>query len=264
MGQQFIMAATMDCRIKLLLTVIGPTLVSISSAQAPKDHAPDTVIAGTIGLTTQNGTTTSQTYNVLLSADRAKRGVDTIHLDGGYFFSRQSTATDPSLNVASNFAFINGRYDREFSKQLAAYFSAGYRVDNPDNLYLRSLYGGGAACNVYEGKTGKWNLSAGGAYLIQRFTDGQPTAYTPSAAFGSQFNHSVGNKLTISHTLSYIPAFRDFSNYVLTSVFSLGYQVSKPLKLTINNVVDYQSDPSPGSLKKSSQWFLGLSFTGKA
>ncbi len=113
-------------------------------------------------------------------------------------------------------------------------------------------------------KVWKWNLSAGGAYLIEKHTNGVSEKQTPSAAFGSQYNRNIGEKITIAHTLNYIPAAGNFSDYLLMSVFSLSYQLSKPLKLTINNVVDFQSQPTAGSLKKNSQWFIGLSFGGKA
>ena len=217
-----------------------------------------------MGLTFVNGSTDSQTFNFLASADRPHKGVDNIHLDGGYFYSRQTTVDSTAYNIASNFAFINGRYDRNVSQKLAVYGSVGFREDNPNNLSLRSVYGTGLSYNVHEGKVWKWNLSGGFAYLTQAYTDGTQRTETPSAAFGSQYNRSIGTRVEIGHTLSYIPAFRDFSNYVVTSVFSLGYQISKPLKLTINNVVDYQSDPSAGGLKKNSQWFIGLSFGGHA
>ena len=229
-----------------------------------KPAAPAFDLSGTFGLTFVNGATDSQTYNFLASADRANKGIDSIHSDLGYFFSRQTTAASSAYSVTSNFAFINGRYDRNVSQKLAVYGSVGYREDSPNNLSLRSIYGGGLSYIVHESHVWKWNLSGGAAYLTEAYTDGSQRKDTPSAAFGSQFNRNIGNKMNIAHTLSYIPAFSNFSDYVLTSVLSVGYQLSKPLKLTINNVVDYSSQPSAGGLKKNSQWFVGLTFGGKA
>ena len=246
-----------------LFAVIGS--YAFGTNDVPAARPPQTtVVSGTMGLTFVNGSTDSQTFNFLAAVDRSHKSVDNIHLDCGYFFSRQTTADNSAYNIASNFAFINGRYDRNVSPKLAVYGSVGFREDNPNNLSLRSLYGTGLSYNVHEGKVWKWNLSGGFAYLTQAYTGGSPRTETPSAAFGSQYNRSIGTHVEIAHTLSYIPAFSDFSNYVMTSVFSLGYQISKPLKLTINNVVDYQSDPSAGGLKKNSQWFVGLSFGGHA
>ena len=255
----------MNVRSFLISIVATASTCAMGSSDTPTPPpAPTTVLAGTMGLTFVNGSTDSQTFNFLASADRANKGVDNIHLDGGYFLSRQTNPDSSGYSIASNFAFINGRYDRNVSEKLAVYGSVGYREDNPNNLSLRSLYGTGLSYNVHEGTVWKWNLSGGFAYLTQAYTDGSPRTETPSAAFGSQYNRTIGSKIDITHTLSYIPAFSDFSNYVLTSVFSLGYQISKPLKLTINNVTDYQSEPTGGSLKKNSQWFIGLSFGGKA
>jgi hypothetical protein len=259
-------AAAMNARLFVSFVAIFWAAFSFASddKNPAQPKAPSVDLSGTFGVTLVDGATDSQTYNFLVSADRANKGVDSMHLDLGYFFSRDKTGANSAYSVTSNFAFINGRYDRNVSQQLAVYGSAGYREDNPNNLSLRSVYGGGLSYNVQESTVWKWNLSGGAAYLTESYTDGSSRKSTPSAAFGSQFNRNIGSKINIAHTLTYIPAFRDFSDYVLTSVFSLGYQLSKPLKLTINNVVDYSSQPSLTALKKNSQWFIGLTFGGKA
>jgi hypothetical protein len=147
-----------------LVASAGLTAFAIASDDSKHGSQPNLVVSGTVGLTFVNGVTDTQTYNFLASADQANKGIDNLHLDAGYFFSRQTTATSASYSVASNFAFINGRYDRNFSNQLATYASLGYRVDNPNNLSLRSIYGAGVSYDVHEGKVWKWNLS--GARLI--------------------------------------------------------------------------------------------------
>lgn len=253
----------MSYRLPFSIAAFAGGAFSVAFGQTPPAKAPITTVSGTVGLTLVEGATDSQTYNMLGSVDRINKGIDSIHLDGAYFFSRQTQPGNNAFEIASNFMFVNGRYERNFAGKLAVYGSLGYRVDNPNNLTLRSVYGSGLAYQIAQSKAISWNVSGGYAYLIERYVDGSPTAFTQSASFGSQLNLTLSRRLTLTHTLSYTPALSDFSNYLATSVLSLGYDFSRGVKLTVNNVVDYTSDPPGQTLKKNNQWFVGLTYGGK-
>ena len=238
-------------------------LFALTSFAVAKEDEGHWKINANIGLTFVSSTTSSQTFNFLADATTANKGVDSLRFDGGFFENRQEPVGGGSLATTANYFFVGGRYERNASKKMSYYVSTRFRRDNPNDLDLRSQYGAGLAYAIHDGKKWGWTLSAGASYLTETYVSGASSKKNTGVEFGSRYRRTVSDKIDVSHTLAYIPKVISFDDYILSSVFQLGYSLNDTMKLTISDVLDFNSRPSAGALRQNTTLFIGLGIATK-
>ena len=247
----------MNARLSVSLPIIALATFGIS------EEPSKWTINANLGLTFISTTTSTQTVNFNASLDNERKGIDSIHFDGGLFQSRQTPVGGGGFQTLSNFWFVGGRYDRNFSDKTSYYVSAGFRRDSPNDLDLRSQFGLGVGHVLHSNDRWSWRLSVGASYLTEKYISGATSKNNFGVEFGSKYSRKMGKKLEINHSLSFIPKIDDLSNYVLVSSLEFGYTIDKNLKLTLSDLIDYSSVPPAGALKQNSTLFFGIGFATK-
>jgi putative salt-induced outer membrane protein len=200
----------------------------------------------------------SDSESFTLSGRGEKAGArDRFTLNALFAYGRQrspgtSTVTEDRWRLQS-------QYDQQFQDLYFWYVSARQDRDKIVRLNLRSVYSGGLGYRIFRRKDLRWLVTTGVSYRREDYQS-SPDGEEYGLRFGSELRRELNSWITVTHDLEFIPAFKDFGDYVLSSDLRILTRLNSRLAAEMRYIFDFDSTPAGTSRKDTNKYFFGLGY----
>jgi putative salt-induced outer membrane protein YdiY len=183
---------------------------------------------------------------------------DRLAINALYAFSRQSS---PGVRQITEDRYrLNAQYDQKIQDLYFWYVSSRLDRDKIVQLNLRTILAGGLGYRVFRRDDTRWLLSGGVSYRKEDYqvgADGEEYGLR----FGSEFRRKLNTWITVSHDLEFIPAFKDFDDYVLSSDLRILTLLNSRMTAEMRFIFDYDSTPGSNQRRDTNKYFVGLGYS---
>ena len=170
-----------------------------------------------------------------------------------------NSTTGESVTTAEA-VWFGGRYDVNVSDKTFVFGSADFEIDTPQQLDLRSVFGGGFGYRWIRSERTKLDVFGGGAFNREFYSDGTRRS-SGEVLLGNDLNYKITDATTLEQrfvlypNVSRVGDFRSTFDATVVTQFSdwLGWQ------FTVGN--RFNSDPVPGSQKNDFLFSTGIRAT---
>lgn len=211
-----------------------------------------------LALASTLSTTDTLAFGIGLGAFREK-GPSRLRLQSGWRYGTQKQHGESEETTENE---IRGlvRQEYDLTEHLFAFGSADAEYDSIEHLSIRSTPKLGLGYEIYESKTLRIAVDAGGAYVFQRFFGGDTESY-PAVAFGGESDWKLPWAGAVWRTrLDYVPSLTSWvDEYLLRGETGLLLPISNRLSFKASVVDLYNAAPSDDSDRNSLTSQVGLS-----
>ena len=151
------------------------------------------------------------------------------------------------------------KYDYFFSKKFYGYMSTEISSDTFRDLTLRVAVGPGAGYQLLDDSGKSLSVEAGISYVNENRKKGEDSDFL-AARLGADFNYSITEFLAFSDRLIIYPRLDHLGRYILRNQAGLSAPIGSGWALTLDNIVDRDSNPPAGIQKTDIQWLLGMQY----
>src|SRR5262249_17495705 len=145
----------------------------------------------------------------------------------------------------SDYGRISGKYDHFFTKKLYGYAMAKAEHDGVADLQYRLSPGVGVGYQWFESPTFNLSTEAGVTYVYEKF-EGQDANDFVGPRLAYAVDWTPVSVLKLYHTFEYIPAFDDFSDYLMNLVAGAKLKITKAFFADLRFEWAYDSTPARG------------------
>ena len=153
-------------------------------------------------------------------------------------------------------------YNAFISQDWSWYVSSELMQDNVKDISLRVSVLGGIGYNVVRQPSHDLQFRAGLSYRHESYDTTPPTAAYSSAGLNLALIHRVDLApwATMNNSLSYEPAFKDFSNYIIDhdSNIAMPFGGSKVWSVRLGMTNEYTSKPIAGSKRLDTLYYVRI------
>jgi hypothetical protein len=177
------------------------------------------------------------------------------------FYGAASHST--ANGVKSEDAYKGGvEYNAFITQDLSWYVSSELMQDNIKDISLRVSVLGGIGYNVIRKPSQDLQFRAGLSYRHESYSTALPTPAFSSAGLNLALIHRVDLApwATMNNTLSFVPSFKDFSNYVIDhdSNLSMPFGGSKVWSVRLGVTNEYTSIPVGGAKRLDTLYYVRI------
>lgn len=135
-------------------------------------------------------------------------------------------------------------YESFFSKVMGWYIRSELETDRIDNIEFRSTSAGGLSYRLINKDRQSLVARSGLGYRYTSFTSNTPEESSATIDFGLAHNYELKNFFVMQNDITFVPAFDDFSNYLIVhdSGFEIPVGSSENWKIRIGITNEYDSE----------------------
>ena len=155
-------------------------------------------------------------------------------------------------------------YDNRFSNKLAWYAKTDLETDRLEEIDLRATAATGLKYLFHKTENRSLSLRAGAAFRYEAYEAAAlGDLDDPAIDFGIEHSREFSEFLSIQSDVTYVPAFDEFSDYLLTQETALVVPLGKksPWKLSSGLSNSYVSSPAPGNKGLDLKYYLRLTYS---
>jgi len=212
-----------------------------------------------VGFGITRSTADTTTFALGFLADRKKKPTR-LTFQTGYNYGREK-AEDGAENTTANelFGLLRGEYD--FAARWFTFSSVDAEYDEVESLDIRTVPKLGAGYRFWESANGLFQVEAGGAYIYEKFSNGDDNDYF-SVAFGKLFEYDLPYFGSHFHwRTDYLPSVSDWTgDYLLRSEAALLVPMYRFVNLKFAVADDYDSTPAEGAKHNTLKSTAGIAF----
>ena len=182
---------------------------------------------------------------------------DRLTFDAVYTFGRQEDPDTGEKVTTTDYGRISGKYDHFFTKKFYGYALVKAEHDGVADLEYRLSPGLGVGYQWFESPTFNLSTEAGLAYVYEKYEDEDANDYVgPRLAYAVDWTPVTA--LTLYHTFEYLPAFDDFSNYLMNLVAGTKLKITKAFFGDLRFEWAYDSTPAQDREKTDTRFLVGI------
>lgn len=205
----------------------------------------------------------TDTENLGIAAEATLRRDDERHddrftLKGGYHFERTGRG-DASATTSDNWLGL-GQYDKFFDERLYGYATVKAERDRIADLNYRLTPGLGLGYQWVERPDLGFRTEAGATYVYEEYATGMGNDNV-ALRLAYRLTRNVNDRLSLFHTVEWLPAFHDFTDYNLTADAGLRALLTKSWFSELK--VEYRRDSTPadGAQSDDVRYAIGVGLT---
>lgn len=164
---------------------------------------------------------------------------------------------DDTITARNTFGAL--KYDYFFTRRTYGFLNLEMLSDEFKNINLRTSVGPGIGYQVWDDPGKTLMLEIGVNYFSEDLDKGEDDQWITgrgSVVLGLK----VHRYLAFSEIVVVYPNLEGFSEYQLRNEASLTSAIGSRLSLKLTNIIEYDSDPSPGVQKADTFWILALQY----
>jgi hypothetical protein len=207
----------------------------------------------TAGAYDQTGNTHRNGASLAIDALR-KTDEDRFNLGYQFNYSHEKGA----VTSRNHYGYM--KYDYFFSKKVYGYLSTELLSDTFRDLTLRVAVGPGAGYQIWDDPIKFLFLEAGLSYISETRKAGKNEDFL-AARVGGNFRYNIVKFLIFSDKVILYPRLDHFGRYILHNEAALFSPVSPAWALKLANILDRDSNPTPGRAKNDIQWIAGIQYS---
>jgi putative salt-induced outer membrane protein YdiY len=184
--------------------------------------------------------------------------------------SRKTDIDRFSLGYQFNYAQENGKvtarnhygdlqYDYFFTKKFFGYLSTELLSDTFRDLKLRVAVGPGVGYQIWDDPMKSCNVEGGLSYVHESHEARSDEDFLTVRLAGN-FKYNIANFVVFSDGLIIYPRLDYVGRYLLHNEAALSAPLGSVWALRFANILDHDSNPSPGRAENDMQWILGIQY----
>jgi putative salt-induced outer membrane protein YdiY len=207
----------------------------------------------TLGANSQKGNTDIK--NASVSAEAVKR-TERDRFSLRYLFNYAEE--DKKITTRSHYGAM--KYDYFFTKKLYGYVGAELLNDKFKDLSLRTIVGPGVGYQIWEDAIKSLQVEAGVSYTNENRREGEDKSWI-SARLGGILSYNIFNFVTFSDRFVIYPNLEHSGEFQLRNEAALTKSLGSRWALRLANIIEHDSDPTPGFKKNDIYWILSLQYS---
>jgi putative salt-induced outer membrane protein YdiY len=182
---------------------------------------------------------------------------DRLTFDAVYTFGRQEDPDTGEKVTTTDYGRISGKYDHFFTKKFYGFALAKAEHDGVADLEYRLSPALGVGYQWFESPTFNLSTEAGLAYVYEKFEDEDANDFVgPRLAYAVDWTPVTA--LMLYHTFDYLPAFDDFSDYLMNVVAGAKLKITKAFFGDVRFEWAYDSTPARDREKTDTRFLVGI------
>ena len=179
-------------------------------------------------------------------------------LNGAYNYGESGggPSSEPNVTDTDNWSIFT-KHDRFWSDQLYGYMVAKLEHDRIAQLYYRASPGIGVGYQWIESPKTNFNSEVGITFIHEDF-DPSGTEDDISLRLAYNFDHKLSDRVSIFHTLEYLPAFQAPGDYILNTDIGLRAKLTNNFFSQFKILYKRDSTPAEGSLQNDLLYTVGV------
>jgi putative salt-induced outer membrane protein len=165
---------------------------------------------------------------------------------------------DDELTTRNHYG--EAKYDYFFTKKIFGYIGVELYNDKFKDTKLRTFVGPGVGYQVWEDPVKSLLFEAGLSYFNLDRYDGEDEDGL-AARLGWDFRYNIMKWLIFTDRFQFYPTIADGGDYFIRNEAALTVPLSAHWSLKFANIVDYNSNPTPGFKKTDVQYIGALQFS---
>ena len=152
------------------------------------------------------------------------------------------------------------KYDYFFTKKFYGYLASEFLKDRFKDLNLRTIVGPGVGYQVWDDPGKFLSLEGGVAYESDDYITAKDQS-TVTARLAADFRYKLFEFVIFGDRLEVFPNLNYGGEYKLRNEASIQSPLGAGWALKLSNIIEQNSDPSPGFKKTDTTWILGLQYS---
>lgn len=152
------------------------------------------------------------------------------------------------------------KYDYFFTERLYGYLSVEMLNDRFRDLKLRSVIGPGVGYQVWDDAASSLLVELGAAYFSEDLYAGVDDSWVTSRA-AAALAWKLTENLKFTDSLVINNRLEDPGDYQLRNEAALATGLGASWSMKLTNIIEYDSEPSPGFKSTDTFWILGLQYS---
>jgi putative salt-induced outer membrane protein YdiY len=206
----------------------------------------------TVGANDQTGNTHRNGASIAIAASR-KTETDRFSLGYQFNYSHENGA----VTARNHYGYLH--YDYFFTKKFYGYLGTELLSDTFRDLKLRVAVGPGAGYQIWDDPVKSLSVEAGLSYIHESHETRSDEDFL-SARIGGNFRYNIANFIIFTDGLIIYPRLDYVGRYLLHNEAALSAPLGSVWALRFANIIDRDSNPSPGRAKDDVQWILGMQY----
>ena len=206
----------------------------------------------TVGANDQTGNTHRNGASIAIAASR-KTETDKFSLGYQFNYAKENG----SVTARNHYGFLH--YDYFFTKKFYGYLGTELLSDTFRDLKLRVAVGPGVGYQIWDDPIKSFSVEAGLSYIHESHETRSDEDFL-SARIGGNFRYNIAKLIIFSDGLIIYPRLDYAGRYLLHNEAALSAPLGSVWALRFANIIDRDSNPSPGRAKDDIQWILGMQY----
>jgi len=210
--------------------------------------------AFSLGFTSAHGN--SRIDSARLSFNASKRTLqDRTSLSADY--GRSEDKAGEHKTVTQDWFKSQGKYDWFFRPKDYIYGEGRFETNRIADLSRRIVAGSGVGRQLAESRRFSLAIEAGAASIYDTYSGGNADSDIASQ-LGCDMSIALNSRLSFSNKTQYNPAFKDFSDYILSNTAELRASLTERIFTNFKIIFDYDSVPAETRTSTDMKYMLGI------
>jgi putative salt-induced outer membrane protein YdiY len=211
-----------------------------------------------LGFANTTGNTDTLNFNLAYNFTYTTVGINDKDLNVAFDTSMYISENDDVRDNEEYKAWL--RFEQMISDGWFGYFSARWLRNEFRNYDSKTGLGVGVGKEIYKDDTQSLKITLGVSYNFEKYTDN-----TPDDDFGAltqymEYNNQLNEISNLYIKCGAMEDFEDFSDYELGLIAGVKFAIAKSLNLSIEEEVNYVSEPSAGFDKTDTKTLIKLGY----
>jgi len=207
----------------------------------------------TVGANDQTGNTHRNGASIAIAASR-KTETDRFSLGYQFNYAQENGA----VSARNHYGYLH--YDYFFTKKWYGYLGTELLSDTFRDLKLRVAVGPGAGYQIWDDPIKFFNVEGGLSYIHESHATRSDEDFLTVRIAGN-FRYNIAKLIVFSDGLILYPRLDYVGRYLLHNEAALSAPLGSVWAMRLANIIDRDSNPSPGRAKDDIQWILGLQYS---
>ena len=207
----------------------------------------------TVGGNLQSGNTDRTGLSVGAGAER-RTAKDRFTL--GFLFNY----TEEEDEITARNTYGLAKYDYFFTKKLYGYLALELLNDQFQDIKLRTIVGPGMGYQIWDDPVKSLLVEGGVAYAHEDLYEGENQDYL-AARLAADFRYNIHKFIVFGDHGEIYPSLKYGGEYTLRNEAYLMSPLGAGWALKFSNIIERNSDPSPGVYKDDIYWILALQYS---
>jgi putative salt-induced outer membrane protein YdiY len=223
--------------------------IKVASINPPPSEWTGSIV---VGANDQTGNTHRNGASLAIAASR-KTDIDKFSLGYQFNYSQENG----KVTARNHYGYLH--YDYFFTKKWYGYLGTELLSDTFRDLKLRVAVGPGAGYQFWDDPIKSLSLEAGLSYIHESHETRSDEDFL-SARIGGNFKYNIANFIIFTDGLILYPRLDHVGRYLLHNEAALSAPLGSAWALRFANILDHDSNPSPGRAENDIQWLLGMQY----